>query len=40
LLNDEALRTTLGRNAAKRARDFEWSVIAPHWLKAIAIARG
>lgn len=39
LLSSEALRIALGSNAAKRASDFEWSAIAPQWLKAISIAR-
>ena len=39
LLSDESLRNTLGQNAAIRARDFEWSAIAPQWLSAIATSR-
>lgn len=39
LLSDESLRNFLGQNAAIRARDFEWSTIAPQWLSAIAASR-
>ncbi len=39
LLSSESLRNSLGQHAAIRARDFEWSAIAPHWLSAIAAAR-
>lgn len=39
LLASETLRKKLGENAAIRARDFAWSVLAPQWLKAIATAR-
>ena len=35
LLSNPELRLSLGRNAASRARDFEWSSIAPLWLHAI-----
>lgn len=35
LLTDETLRTTLGKNGAKRAREFGWQVIAPRWLDVI-----
>jgi len=40
LLESESLQMELGRNAAIRARDFEWSAIATEWLNAIEIARG
>lgn len=36
LMESETLRVALGRNAAKRARDFEWSAIAPLWMRALA----
>ena len=38
LLSNDSLRNTLGQNAAERAKHFEWSTIAPHWLSAIAKA--
>ena len=39
LLSDESLCSSLGQNAAIRARDFEWSAIAPQWRSAIAASR-
>ncbi len=38
LLSSESLSNSVGQRAAIRARNFEWSEIAPHWLAAIATA--
>ena len=35
ILANESLRETLGHAAFQRARDFEWSSIAPQWISAI-----
>ena len=39
MLSSDSLRDALGRAAFQRARDFEWSAIAPQWLAAIASIR-
>ena len=39
LLSSGSLRNSMGQSAAARARDFEWSKIAPLWLTAIASER-
>lgn len=39
MLSSDSLRDALGRAAFQRARDFEWSAIAPQWLAAIATIR-
>lgn len=39
ILSSESLRNSLGQRAAIRARDFEWSAIAPQWLSSIANIR-
>jgi GalNAc-alpha-(1->4)-GalNAc-alpha-(1->3)-diNAcBac-PP-undecaprenol alpha-1,4-N-acetyl-D-galactosaminyltransferase len=39
MLSSDSLREALGRAAFRRARDFEWSAIAPQWLAAIASLR-
>ena len=39
LLSSESLRTSVGQKATIRARDFQWSTIAPQWLSLIANIR-
>jgi len=39
LLDSESLRIELGGNASVRARDFDWTMIAPQWMQAIQAAR-
>ena len=39
ILSSDSLRNSMGRRAAIRARDFEWSAIAPQWLNWIANTR-
>lgn len=38
ILTSDSLRRDLGQAAFQRARDFEWSVIAPQWILAIRSA--
>ena len=38
ILSSDALRKELGEAAFNRARDFEWSAIAPQWISAIGAA--
>jgi GalNAc-alpha-(1->4)-GalNAc-alpha-(1->3)-diNAcBac-PP-undecaprenol alpha-1,4-N-acetyl-D-galactosaminyltransferase len=38
ILSSDALRKELGEAAYHRARDFEWSAIAPQWISAIGAA--
>ena len=39
MLSSDSLRDALGRAAFQRARDFEWTAIAPQWLAAIVSIR-
>ena len=40
ILSSNSIRKELGESAFHRARDFEWSAIAPQWISAFGAAIG